>query len=354
MGRQSSRLIYKGKDHKDIYFQGHYHDAMYVGSRLVWEKIPDKIEVITFSDTKMQSGEVSPDMLAEDCFVTNDGNIVIFFTKDYSLRKMPVIFYDGNEKGFYVQSGGFFKISGENVGVGASGGQIPIIVIPDIGLNVKNLTWPEGAGYLSEDDTAYIGDYLIYFSGVSQFGTVSAYYNIRTEEIETPSCTIDGKKIRILKSPYEKYELPCFNLEEVQWFNNKLYAYLHATLEDEEWTESFGWCSSEDGINWISGSEIKSVGYIINDILFCDDGTAYDTSLSEVSYTKKPAFFYNGYYYAKNFENEYLLRSKDLKTWENYRRIRNSSRYTVVAYWKEMRYLCIKNDYYVFKYKLNL
>lgn len=39
MGKQSSRMIYRGKDHKDIFFQGHYHDAMYKGTELVWHKI---------------------------------------------------------------------------------------------------------------------------------------------------------------------------------------------------------------------------------------------------------------------------------------------------------------------------
>lgn len=39
MGMQSSRMIYKGKDHKDIYFQGKYHDAMYLGYELLWHKI---------------------------------------------------------------------------------------------------------------------------------------------------------------------------------------------------------------------------------------------------------------------------------------------------------------------------
>lgn len=39
MGKQSARMVYKGKDHKDIYFRGKYHDAMYVGSELVWHKI---------------------------------------------------------------------------------------------------------------------------------------------------------------------------------------------------------------------------------------------------------------------------------------------------------------------------
>lgn len=42
MGRQSARLWYKNKDHKDIYFQGSYHDKMYLGSTLLWEKLYDK------------------------------------------------------------------------------------------------------------------------------------------------------------------------------------------------------------------------------------------------------------------------------------------------------------------------
>lgn len=44
MGRQSSRLYFQGKDHKDIYYNGHYHDAMYLSDSngnvtLVWEKL---------------------------------------------------------------------------------------------------------------------------------------------------------------------------------------------------------------------------------------------------------------------------------------------------------------------------
>lgn len=39
MGKQSSRMVYDGKDHKDIYFRGKYHDAMYVGYELLWHKI---------------------------------------------------------------------------------------------------------------------------------------------------------------------------------------------------------------------------------------------------------------------------------------------------------------------------
>lgn len=38
MGRQSSRIYYQECDHKDIYFQGNYHKAMYLGNELIWEK----------------------------------------------------------------------------------------------------------------------------------------------------------------------------------------------------------------------------------------------------------------------------------------------------------------------------
>lgn len=39
MGKQSARIVYRGKDHKDIYFRGKYHDAMYLGYELLWYKI---------------------------------------------------------------------------------------------------------------------------------------------------------------------------------------------------------------------------------------------------------------------------------------------------------------------------
>lgn len=39
MGKQSARLYYQGKDHKDIFYQGNFHDKMYKGNRLLWEKL---------------------------------------------------------------------------------------------------------------------------------------------------------------------------------------------------------------------------------------------------------------------------------------------------------------------------
>lgn len=91
MGMQSSRMIYRGKDHKDIYFQGHYHDAMYLGYELLWHKIRQEgyyvfivsngkegklqegIYIITF-DEKTQEFEIvmeikdTPDSFTENFF----------------------------------------------------------------------------------------------------------------------------------------------------------------------------------------------------------------------------------------------------------------------------------------------
>lgn len=57
MGQQSARLYFIGIDHKDIYFNGHYHDKMYLGNNLVWEKLGknwvwQKIDMRQFGFTK--------------------------------------------------------------------------------------------------------------------------------------------------------------------------------------------------------------------------------------------------------------------------------------------------------------
>lgn len=41
MGKQSARMVYQGKDHKDIYFQGNYHNAIVKNGEVVWYKLYD-------------------------------------------------------------------------------------------------------------------------------------------------------------------------------------------------------------------------------------------------------------------------------------------------------------------------
>ena len=50
MGRQSARMYFRFGDHKDIYYRGHYHKAMYVGATCVWYKIEDDYWSIKVKD----------------------------------------------------------------------------------------------------------------------------------------------------------------------------------------------------------------------------------------------------------------------------------------------------------------
>lgn len=42
--KQSSTIWFQGNPHKEIYFHGYYHDKMYLGSQLIWEKLDDEYE----------------------------------------------------------------------------------------------------------------------------------------------------------------------------------------------------------------------------------------------------------------------------------------------------------------------
>lgn len=42
--KQSSTIWFQGNPHKEIYFNGHYHDKMYKGSQLIWQKLNDEYE----------------------------------------------------------------------------------------------------------------------------------------------------------------------------------------------------------------------------------------------------------------------------------------------------------------------
>lgn len=65
MQQQSARLYYQGRDHKDIFFQGCYHDKMYVGNQLVWEKYYDEIHDsnIIITNFMYEGGDTNPVVL---------------------------------------------------------------------------------------------------------------------------------------------------------------------------------------------------------------------------------------------------------------------------------------------------
>ena len=79
MGRQSSRLYYKGKDHKDIYYQGKYHVLGGVLSAL--DGILPQDLNITSLEERVQSKEIEELIMALPAPV--DGQI----TTQYLLNK---------------------------------------------------------------------------------------------------------------------------------------------------------------------------------------------------------------------------------------------------------------------------
>ena len=123
MGKQSARLYFQGQDHKDIYFQGCYHDKMYKGSELIWEKLHgDKYfvtkirdEIFVFyidSKTFKQSNNAYVDDVAM-------GNGVLSFLGG---RNIYI-----SEDGIYWNKTSF--IAPENIG------SIPV---EDLGINIGN------------------------------------------------------------------------------------------------------------------------------------------------------------------------------------------------------------------------
>lgn len=105
MGRQSARLIYQGKDHKDIYYNGHYHDAMYWSDNegnvtLVWEKLKGtlvkNISMLSYVNGKYYAVVESADYMYQESYpVLYEG------TSLSRMHEKGKIFGDGPVRGGY-------------------------------------------------------------------------------------------------------------------------------------------------------------------------------------------------------------------------------------------------------------
>lgn len=84
MGKQSARLWFNGHDHKDIYYQGHYHDKMYIGSQLVWERLGDA--------------------LWEVFKVNNTSNVVVYDAAFYDGLFMALVYHVEEDKSYLYTS----------------------------------------------------------------------------------------------------------------------------------------------------------------------------------------------------------------------------------------------------------
>lgn len=105
MGRQSSRLYFRGKDHKDIYYNGHYHDAMYLSDgegnlTLVWEKL--KGELIPYISMVSYVGGKYYLVAESSEFTTDLGYPVLYEGESLSkMKKRGLIFEDNPVRSRY-------------------------------------------------------------------------------------------------------------------------------------------------------------------------------------------------------------------------------------------------------------
>lgn len=91
MGRQSARLINRGMDHKDIFFNGYYHKQMWITDKdanptLLWEKLVNKkVFSFTVRDTMTSTlGAIPP-----------PGKIVMNIVTPYKATPMVIDWGDG-------------------------------------------------------------------------------------------------------------------------------------------------------------------------------------------------------------------------------------------------------------------
>lgn len=124
MGKQSSRLIYREKDHKDIYFKGKYHWAMYKGSKLVWEKLAgDEYFVTSCTSRKGGIRTLVVDIPNKDYFelLPRHEGIVLYNNLDFCFGLGD---HNGKEHVFATIDGLHYKLGDEfereNLSVGDS------------------------------------------------------------------------------------------------------------------------------------------------------------------------------------------------------------------------------------------
>ncbi len=116
MGYQSSRLSYEKKDHKDIFFEGKLHDAMYLEDKLVWQKLYYNT-FLCYTKVRNKACwrlvEIETKQVFEfigkptDCLIGEKK-----YLSNYAKSATERIYYAVNEMIFYKSTGGFSIRSG--------------------------------------------------------------------------------------------------------------------------------------------------------------------------------------------------------------------------------------------------
>lgn len=112
MGKQSARLYYDGKDHKDIYFQGNYHRVMYKGDELVWMKLGGKtyIPFVKHLNDGYQIYVYYPDTKSAEKILDIDGAYNFTFNEKFLiLYGTDIVSKDGREFLSYDYGAEYYK-----------------------------------------------------------------------------------------------------------------------------------------------------------------------------------------------------------------------------------------------------
>lgn len=191
MGKQSSRIYYKEKDHKDIFFKGTYHQKMFKGKNLVWEKlyryflwssyfsifdldskniIKNKSEIFSLSNVKNNLsyglGELFNKETNERCFgITKDGLIWVTI-KEIDIWSKSNSYNSGVFSTSLTENGFFIYQTGRNKESGERRTELYLISIePNLEYEVKNI-------YSSK----------IFFRYVQQYGISDSFYAIQHDQ----------------------------------------------------------------------------------------------------------------------------------------------------------------------------
>ena len=348
MGRQSSRLIFQGKDHKDIYYQGHYHDAMYLGNQLLWEKLYGKLEPVLYEDITTEIPEEHKKIHVKDMISTVYGKVV------FKCNNME----DLGKNGSACLAPYDVAISGTNTAVIRD-----VISISGDFIMVN----PYGEIYHSTLEGFYpnvlASAYVYAFTGFlyfTNYANVGAGYFVNTMEMADVrnGYIKKGLQYYVDGNPVERDDHYMYCSIEIGTFSQYFNGKIHARVTANGATQI---CSSSDGLSWTSGSKVTRNGTVIGNILFYDDGTGINQDYESITYSKMPAIYVNEWFYAQELEEGYLMRSKDLINWQRYRNLHIGNDYEVSGYWQTKNLLCLKKktsdengEAGIYKYKIYL
>lgn len=342
MGTQSSRLYFDGKDHKDIYYQGKYHTAMYKGNTLLWAKTEFENvscpnyplymkeidgELYGIYDTgyiwKLASGR--KDFGLYDHIIVSNG-ISAHWVGDNAIFQENKIFPTSSSKECF----GFYYIKDKR--------EKYIQTLADKTISQVNKTvtnWKHEAGHIGTvKHEAYPSDYYTDTYILGCLGTEIGYVNIERElgdnrlfaDAKSADMTVYNKPI-IYAVAYDKKNDCTYGLcKEKTWYGSAATRVYKIAIKDEKIDRSI---VSTPKRNFLEYADID----VIDDYLLIY-GTGPDGQIYVMNLTTQEEWYcganqeYKGFYrILKKSDNSYYLlesndrwiniyKSSDMKTWE--------------------------------------